>query len=114
MAKTKTILVSDDAYQAIVRAANRAGKSISSTASELILGAKSDADLEQMSIRNKIAEIEEKLNKLVSRKDLAALFYSLSKGAGSDVRKERLALGYRMLLGHEVNVDFASVDIESK
>jgi hypothetical protein len=114
MAKTKTILVSELAYQAVLRSATRAGKSISSMASDIILGAKSEVELEQMSVRNKISEMEDKMNKLASKKDLAALFYSLSKGAGTDVRKERLALGYRMLLGHEVSVDFASVDIENK
>jgi hypothetical protein len=114
MAKTKTILVSEVAYQAVSRAAMRAGKSISSMASDIIIGAKSEAELEQMSIRNKIAEMEDKMNKLASRKDLAALFYSLSKGPSTDVRKERLALGYRMLLGHEIHVDFASVDVEKR
>lgn len=109
MAKTKTILVSEAAYQAIVRAANRAGKSISSTASELILGAKSDADLEQMSIRNKIAEMEDKMTKLATRKDIAAVLYTFCRIGEKGMKKERAGLGYRMQLGHDVNVDFTNV-----
>ena len=114
MAKNAVIRLSESAYNALSDMSKKSEKSMSSLASDIILSQKQDIEIERQKLRTELAELREEMRKMTTRKDLAALFYSLSKGAGTDVRKERLALGYRMLLGHEVNVDFASVDLENK
>ena len=114
MAKNAVIRLSESAYKALLDMSKKQEKSMSSLASDIILSQKNDIDIERQKLRTDLAELREEMRKMTTRKDLAALFYSLSKGVGTDVRKERLQLGYRMLLGHEVNVDFASVDVDNK
>jgi hypothetical protein len=114
MAKNAVIRLSESAYKALSDMSKKQEKSMSSLASDIILSQKNDIDIERQKLRTELAELREDLRKMTTRKDLAALFYSLSKGVGTDVRKERLQLGYRMLLGHDVNVDFASVDVDNK
>lgn len=114
MAKNAVIRLSESAYKVLFDMSKKQEKSMSSLASDIILSQKNNIDIERQKLRTEIAELREDLRKMTTRKDLAALFYSLSKGPGTDVRKERLALGYRMLLGHDVNVDFASVDVDNK
>jgi hypothetical protein len=114
MAKNAVIRLSESAYKALSDMSKKQEKSMSSLASDIILSQKNDLDIERQKLRTELAELREDIRKMTTRKDLAALFYSLSKGVGTDVRKERLQLGYRMLLGHEVNVDFASVDVDNK
>jgi hypothetical protein len=112
MKKDAVIRITKPAYEAIVMLAKSNGKTVMATASDAILSAKNDADIERKKLRNELAEFREAIRRNATRKDLAALFYTLSKNEEIDVRKERLALGYRMFLGHEIHVDFASVSIQ--
>lgn len=114
MEKNAVIRITKPAHEALVKLAKANRKTVLAAASDAILSAKDDADAERQKLRLELEELRAELRKMTTRKDLAALFYSLAKGAGNDVKKERLAIGYRMLLGHEVNVDFASVELENK
>lgn len=109
MIKDAVIRVTKPAHDVLARIACQQKKSKAFVASELILAAKSDADLERQKFKAEIAELREEIRRCSTRKDIATLLYTLAKGDENNERKERLMLGYRMYLGYEVIPDFASI-----
>lgn len=109
MAKNAVIRLSDSAYNALSDMSKKHEKSMSSLASDIILSQKQDIEIERQKLRTEIAELREEMRKFATRKDIAAVLYTFCRIGEKGMKKERAGLGYRMQLGHEVNVDFTNI-----